>query len=75
MAGLTMTRKDTADVVTVKPGPNGTIRKSRKVTIKRCCDACGEPIGDVTDDEMDAAVSGRPLPSVAAEHGCQAGAD
>lgn len=67
-----MTRTNTPDVITVKPGPNGTVRRTRKVTVKRCCDACGQPIGDVTEAEMEAAVRGRPLPSVAAEHGCQA---
>lgn len=71
-----MSRPNAPDQVTVKPGPNGTIRKSRRLTVKRCCDGCGEPIGDVTDQEMDNAVAGLPLPSVIAEHGCQpTGAD
>jgi len=75
MAGLTMPRKDTADVVTVRPGPNGTVRKSRRVTIKRSCDGCGESLGDATEAELEAAMCGHTLPSVAAEHGCQTGAD
>lgn len=66
-----MSRPNTPDLVTAQPGPNGTIRKSRRVTVKRCCYGCGEPIGDVTDQEMDYAVAGLPLPSVITEHGCQ----
>lgn len=66
-----MPRTNTPDVITAKPGPNGTIRRTRKVRVKRCCDGCGEVIGDVTDDELEAAVTGRNLPSVIAEHGCQ----
>lgn len=74
-AGLPMPRPNTPDVITAKPGPNGTIRRTRKVRVKRCCDGCGEVLGDVTDAELEAAVTGRNLPSVIAEHGCQAGAD
>ena len=70
-----MPRPNTPDIVIVKPGPNGTIRRTRKVRVKRCCDACGEVIGDITDAELEAAVNGRNLPSAAAEHGCQTGAD
>lgn len=69
-----MTRTDTADVVPVRPGPNGTVRKSRRITIKRSCDDCGVSVGDATESELEAAVCGHPLPSVAAEHRCQAGA-
>jgi hypothetical protein len=67
----TMPRPSTPDVVTVKPGPNGTIRRSRRVTIQRACDGCGEGIGDATALELEHAVAGLPLPSVIAEHGCQ----
>lgn len=66
-----MSRTNTPDLVTVKPGPGGTVRKSRRITVKRCCDGCGEAIGDVTDREMDLAVAGLPLPSVITEHACQ----
>ena len=64
-------RTHTADVITVKPGPNGTIRRTRTIRVQRCCDGCGESIGDATDLELEYAVAGLPLPSVTAEHGCQ----
>jgi ribosomal protein L34E len=70
-----MPRTNTPDVITAKPGPNGTISRTRKVRVKRCCDGCGEVLGDVTDAELEAAVTGRDLPSVIAEHGCQTGGD
>lgn len=73
---MSRTRPNTPDVITVKPGPNGTIRRSRRVTVKRACDGCGQDVGDVTDQELDYAIAGLPLPSVVAEHGCQrAGVD
>lgn len=37
------------------------------VTLKRCCNGCGERLGDVTEEEIEAGVSGRPLPDVRAE--------
>jgi hypothetical protein len=39
----------------------------RTIHLKRACNGCGALIGDVTDDEMDAAVDGRPLPDVTGE--------
>lgn len=33
-------------------------------TVQRCCNGCGRDIGDVTDDEMTAAINGWPLPDV-----------
>jgi hypothetical protein len=56
-----MTRPSTPDVIR-----NGR----RTVTVKRICDGCGQPIGDATNEEMEAAIMGR-LPSVQNEHGCQ----
>lgn len=35
--------------------------------VYRCCNGCGEPIGDVTDEEVICAVDGRPLPDVRGE--------
>jgi hypothetical protein len=55
-------RKHTPDVIT----PTG-----RTITVQRCCSACGEPIGDVNDAELEAGIRGDPLPDTAAEHGCQ----
>ena len=45
------------------PLPDGAIQ----VTAKRYCNGCAEPVGDVTDEEMAAAVSGQPLPDVRGE--------
>lgn len=44
----------------------------RTIRVKRCCEACGRPVGDVTETETDAAVAGAPLPPVADECGCAA---
>ena len=44
----------------------------RTIRVKRCCENCHRPVGDVTDAEMDAAVVGTPLPSVVDECGCRA---
>lgn len=51
--------------------PDELTTTGRKIRVKRSCDGCGESVGDVTEAELDAAVAGRPLPSVIAEHGCQ----
>lgn len=40
---------------------------STVVTVKRCCNGCGAQLGDVTESEMDAATTGRPLPDVRQE--------
>jgi hypothetical protein len=37
---------------------------SRRITVQRCCNGCGDPLGDVTDAEITAAVDGRSLPDV-----------
>ena len=50
--------------------PDRVVNGRRTMTVKRCCDGCGEPIGDATDAELEAAVMGH-LPSVIEEHGCQ----
>ena len=57
-----MSRPNTPD--TIHPDGSKTMR------VKRCCDGCGEPIGDATNEELEAAIMGR-LPSVIKEHGCQ----
>ncbi|WP_417510611.1 hypothetical protein [Microbacterium sp.] len=44
--------------------------KKRTIRVKRTCENCYRPIGDANDAEMDAAVAGAPLPSVADECGC-----
>jgi Domain of unknown function (DUF4326) len=38
-----------------------------RIHVKRCCNGCGDPIGDVTDDEINRAIDGRPLPDVRKE--------
>ncbi|MGN7977412.1 hypothetical protein ACTJJ4_07540 [Microbacterium sp. 22195] len=43
----------------------------RRISVKRCCESCGAPIGDATPTEMDAAINGR-LPDIAEECGCAA---
>lgn len=40
---------------------------SRTITSKRACNGCGEYIGDVSEQEVNAATSGRPLPDVRRE--------
>lgn len=66
-----MSRPNTPDLIISEMNPDGTVRKSRRITTKRCCDGCGEPIGDVTQRELEYAIAGFPLPSVVTEHGCQ----
>lgn len=47
------------------------IRNGRRtVTVKRICDGCGDPLGDATTEELEAAIMGR-LPSVIEECGCE----
>ncbi len=46
----------------------------QRITVKRCCDRCRRPLGDVTPEEMEAAVAGTRLPSVEAECGCSTNA-
>lgn len=52
-------RSSTPDV----KNPDG----STSMTVQRCCNGCGEEIGDVTDWEMSCAVAGRLLPDVRGE--------
>jgi hypothetical protein len=52
-------RMTTPDV----PLPGGGTR----MHVKRCCNGCGESIGDVTDEEIDCAIGGYPLPDVRKE--------
>jgi hypothetical protein len=40
---------------------------SRTLTVKRCCNGCGERIGDVTFIEIQLAIAGQPLPDVRME--------
>ena len=57
-----MSRKWTPDYV----APDGMTH----MTLKRCCNGCGRPLGDVTDAELGAAISGFPMPDVTGECGC-----
>lgn len=41
-----------------------------RIKVQRICNGCGEPVGDARDDEIDAAISGEPLPDVRRECGC-----
>jgi hypothetical protein len=40
---------------------------SRTITTKRACNGCGELIGDITEQEMNAAIAGHQLPDVRRE--------
>lgn len=40
---------------------------SRTITTKRACNGCGQLLGDITNEEMAAAIAGRPLPDVRRE--------
>jgi hypothetical protein len=42
-------------------------RKRTVVTMQRCCNGCGEALGDVTDYEVNHAIAGLPLPDVRGE--------
>jgi hypothetical protein len=39
----------------------------RRITVKRCCNGCGERIGDVLNEEIEAAIAGLPLSDVRSE--------
>lgn len=54
-----MTRPRTPD----RKNENG----STTVHVQRCCNGCGETIGDATQAELDCAVTGRPLPDMRGE--------
>lgn len=40
---------------------------STTITMQRCCNGCGEAIGDVTEAEIEASTNGLPLPDVRGE--------
>ncbi|MFI2434652.1 hypothetical protein [Streptomyces sp. NPDC018693] len=40
----------------------------RRIRVKRACNGCARYIGDATDAEIEACVTGRPLPDV--RHEC-----
>lgn len=40
---------------------------STTITVKRCCNGCGNELGDATQAEITASVEGRPLPDVRGE--------
>lgn len=46
--------------------PSGATR----ITVKRCCNGCGDEIGDATEFELESAMCGLPLPDVRQECGC-----
>lgn len=52
-------RRRTPDV----RNPDGMVT----VTIQRCCNGCGEPLGDATMTEIELATDGKPLPDVRLE--------
>lgn len=62
------------DLTNVPPGrswtphmriaPDGGLR----IKVKRCCNGCGDPLGDPTDEEIAAAIAGASLPDV--RHEC-----
>lgn len=39
-------------------------REHRTMTVQRCCNGCGREIGDVTEAEIEAAITGAPLSDV-----------
>lgn len=47
--------------------PGELSENGRRFTVKRACSGCDELIGDITPTEIDAAVSGEPLPDVTGE--------
>lgn len=63
LLGGTEPRRPWTDPVKLPEG--GTMH-----TVKRCCNGCGRQIGDVTDEEISAAINGRSLPDVRDECGC-----
>lgn len=60
--GCLSTRVRTPD----KKLPDGGTR----IHVSRSCNGCQADLGDVREDELDAAVSGAPLPDVRIECGC-----
>ena len=52
-----------------------TGREWKRMTVQRCCNGCGRSLGDVTEQEIECAVAGRPLPDVRQECGCANGGE
>ena len=40
------------------------VETGRTMTVQRCCNGCGHGIGDVTEAEIEAAITGAPLSDV-----------
>jgi len=55
------TRPNTPDVKT---------EFGKRITVKRCCNGCNRELGDATDAELDAAITGARLPDTRDECGC-----
>lgn len=54
-----------------RPWTPHEVRDGKKILhVKRCCEQCGREIGDVNEQELEAAVAGRRLPDVRDECGC-----
>lgn len=56
-------RTHTPDQITTHPDG----RTTTTITTKRACNGCGQLLGDVTDDEMNHAIAGLPLPDARPE--------
>lgn len=41
-----------------------------RITVHRYCDSCGRDVGDASQEELEAAVAGVPLPDISRECGC-----
>jgi hypothetical protein len=69
MSAETTSKEPTSTVAVRRPwtpdrkNPDG----STTVTVKRCCNGCGEKIGDVSLVEIDAAIAGEEQPDVRGE--------
>lgn len=50
--------------------PTIETKTGSRIYLKRSCNGCGETVGDVNEAELDAAMSGAPLPDVRLECGC-----
>lgn len=69
-----------ADAIPGPPAPAGDARPNtpdrvlpgggRRITVKRCCNGCDRELGDATEAEITAAISGARLPDVRKECGC-----
>jgi hypothetical protein len=50
-----------------KTPPHRNPDGSTSITVQRCCNGCGETLGDVTLTEIECAMGGRELPDVRPE--------